>query len=239
MAAQASPGSTEKKEEPTILSKQTAPVLLAFLSGWYDVLCFKQYKSYALMPTGNTVNLFMQIGNRDYSNVKFLLAAIANYWGGMGLYKFLDLTLQGLTPTYAAKVVFALHAASDQLRLTFPDSRFTVLPLSISGGFFNALSAGKLGGIMAMMNGQYQGLCAGIAQMAVKGQSKEQTASVLKSLRVIVAFCLGLSMGAYAGNMSHPFVQITKRRFSLVGALYAAILVLHDTPVSAVFGKKL
>lgn len=218
-----------------MLDKQTAPVLLAFLSGWYDVVCFKQYKSYALMPTGNTVNLFMQIGNQDYSNVKFLLASIVNYCGGMGLYKFLDLTMQkGLNCNTAAKVVFFLHAASDQLRLTFPASRFTVIPLSISGGFFNALSAGKLGGIMAMMNGQYQGLTGAIAQVGAKGQSKDAMAAILKSVRVIAAFCLGLSMGAYTGNMNHPFGAITQRRFSFIGALYAVLLVLHDLPRSAI-----
>lgn len=218
---------TKEKEQPTIISKTAAPVILAFLSGWYDIVCFKQYKSYALMPTGNTVNLFMQIGSKDYSNVKFLLASIIHYCGGMGLYKFLDLTLQGLTCTTAAKVVFGLHAVSDQLRLTFPDSRFTVLPLSVSGGFFNALSAGKLGGIMAMMNGQYQGLMNAVATAVAKGE--DQSAAAIKGLKVIAAFCLGLASGAYAWNLNHPFGAITKRRFSFVGALYAAILVLLET----------
>merc|ERR1719235_2587968 len=113
-------GSAEKKEEqPTILCKQTAPVLLAFLSGWYDVVCFKQYKSYALMPTGNTVNLFMQIGNKDYSNVKFLLSCILNYCAGMGIYKYLD--LKGLSNKSSASLVLALHAVGDQLRLVIPE----------------------------------------------------------------------------------------------------------------------
>jgi len=59
--AQAAAASQDKKEEPKIISDKVAPVILAFLSGWYDVVCFKQYKSFALMPTGNTVNLFIQI----------------------------------------------------------------------------------------------------------------------------------------------------------------------------------
>jgi len=218
----------EKKEEATIVSKETAPVLLAFLSGWYDIVCFKQYKSFALMPTGNTVNMLTQIGNSDYTNTKFFALAIANYCGGMYIFKFLDLKMQGLTNTTAAKLIFGLHAASDQLRIAFPESRFTVLPLTISGGFFNALSAGKLGGIMAMMHGQYQGLMATVATATVKGNSEATTAAMMKSLKVIVAFCFGLFAGAYGGNMNHPFSAITNRRFSFIGALYAAILVLSE-----------
>merc|ERR1719446_198269 len=144
--------------------------------------------SYALMPTGNFVNAFMQMGNGDFSNTKFLLASVLHYCGGMGLYKFLDLTMQGLKCSTAAKVVFALHAVGDQLRLSIPDSRLTIVPFTVAGGFFNALSAGKLGGIMAMMNGQYQGLMASIATVAVKGQTKEQVAGIFKSLRIIAAF---------------------------------------------------
>jgi len=220
----------KKEEEPTILGKTITPVMLAFLSGWYDVVCFKQYKSYALMPTGNTVNMFMQIGNKDYSNTKFLLASILHYLGGMGLYKFLDLTMQGLKCTPAAAVVFGLHAVSDQMRLTIPDSRFTVLPLSLAGGFFNTLSAGKLGGIMAMMNGQYQQLTAAIATILAKGSSKDQIAAALKPLRVMIAFCLGLTSSAIVNNMNHPFTAISQRRFTFIGALYAAILLLHEVP---------
>jgi hypothetical protein len=167
-------GNSQKTEAPTILSKQVAPIILAFLSGWHDVICFKQYKSYALMPTGNTVNLFMQIGNRDYSNVKFLLSCILNYCAGMGIYKYLD--LKGLSNKSAASMVFALHAVGDQLRLVFPQSRFTNAPLSLFGGFYNALSAGKLGGINAMQNGQLNGLMVAAAQMAAKGKSNEHMA---------------------------------------------------------------
>jgi uncharacterized membrane protein YoaK (UPF0700 family) len=222
-------GNAQKTEAPPsvlskLLTKQNVPIILAFLSGWHDVICFKQYKSYALMPTGNTVNLFMQIGNRDYSNVKFLLSCILNYCAGMGIYKYLD--LKGLTNKSAASLVLALHAVGDQLRLFFPQSRFTNVPLSLFGGFYNALSAGKLGGINAMQNGQYNGLMVATAQMAAKGKSDEQRANFLKSLRIVLAFAFGLSFGAYAGNMNHPFTQLTKRRFSVMGAIYAAILML-------------
>jgi len=217
-----------KKVEETVLSKTAAPVLLAFLSGWYDIVCFKQYKAYALMPTGNYVNAFMQIGNGDYSNTKFLLlATFAQYTGGMTLYKFLDLVTKGLSPTNAAKVVFALHAAADQLRLMFPESRFTLAPLSISGGFFNSFSGGKLGGIMAMMNGHFQGLGNAFGELAHKGHTPALQTTIIKHLRILAAFALGLFAGCKKGNFT------ANRRFTMIGAIYAAILVLHDTPKSA------
>jgi len=221
----------KKKEVETIISKENAPMLLSCLSGYYDVLCFNQYKAYALMPTGSTVNAMMQMGNGDFSNTKFLLSAVSTYCGGMYLYKFLDITMKGLSGSTAAKVVFALHVIGDQLRISIPDSKFTILPLMTSGGFFNALSGGKLGGIMAMMNGQFQGLVFALATMAAKGGSADQTAATVKSLKVIAAFCFGIFSGAYSTkNMTNPVAAIANRRFTFVGALYALILVLRETP---------
>merc|ERR1712032_747871 len=156
-----------------------------------------------------------------------------------GLYKYLDIKLEGMTATRAAPVILGLHTASDQLRMAFPASRFTVLPLTISGGFFNSLSAGKLGGIMAMMNGQYQGLMNSAAQVLANGPNEVHAAAVTKFLRVIAAFCFGLLMGSRIGKDGHisTLTPMAKRRFTVVGMLYALTLALAETPRGVVFGK--
>jgi len=216
--AQTQKAAETKQEVQTIIPKDVAPVLLAFLSGWYDNICFQQYKIYSLMPTGSTVNMCIQIGNKDFSNVKFLGSAVANYSLGMFLYKFLD--MRGATITTGSKVMLFLHTVGDQLRLLFPDNRMTVMPFSIAGGYFNSLAAGKLGGIMAMMNGQYQGFTAAIAM----GQQDK----VYQAIKVIAAFCFGIMGGSYTKNMASPLTG--NRKFTVIGILYALILVLRDTP---------
>jgi uncharacterized membrane protein YoaK (UPF0700 family) len=60
---------------------QTDPGRLAIVAGWYDVVCFKQYKCYANMMTGNTLNLCMKIGNGERADVALISAAIANFIG--------------------------------------------------------------------------------------------------------------------------------------------------------------
>ena len=57
------------------------PGRLAIVAGWYDVVCFKQYKCYANMMTGNTLNLCMKIGNGERADVALISAAIANFIG--------------------------------------------------------------------------------------------------------------------------------------------------------------
>merc|ERR1712070_657242 len=97
------------------------------------------------MMSGTTLNLCMKVGNRDPVDVKFLLAAIMHYSGGVALFKYLDLKLEGRrTCTAVAPVVFGLHAASDRLRAVYPESRWHMVLLAITGGLLNGVSAEKL-----------------------------------------------------------------------------------------------
>merc|ERR1719161_3318486 len=93
--------------------------------------------------TGQSLNLAVQLGAQDYSNLKFALATIANYCGGFAFYKCLDVkvTEGKKTCTAVAPIILALTAASDQLRLAVPGNRFKLMPLAIAGGMINGLGA--------------------------------------------------------------------------------------------------
>ena len=71
----------EQEEETTCVSQKSLPFWLAIVAGWYDVVCFKQYKCYANMMSGNTLNLCMKVGNGERADVALISAAIAHFIG--------------------------------------------------------------------------------------------------------------------------------------------------------------
>ena len=87
---------------------------------------------------------------------------------------------------------------------------------------------GKL--VSNMMTGHYQKLSGDLSDLLSKGLSKEQQASSLTSMRLVATFCSGVIMGTAAWNINHSFPVLSRRRMTIIGTIYAAILVLHELP---------
>ena len=219
-------------DEATCVSKKVLPFLLAFVAGWYDVVCFKQYKCYANMMTGNTLNLCMKVGGGDTADASLIAAAILNFTGGFALFKYLDMKMQGRGSCMAiAPVVAALFAFADAYRRRFPQSRWHMLFLAAAGGMINSVSAERAKLVSNMMTGHFQKLSGDLADYLAKGVSNEQQASSLVSMRLVSTFCSGVCVGMAAWNVQHPFPVLARRRFAIIGSIYAVILVLHELPV--------
>lgn len=68
----------------TYISKAALPFFLAAIAGWQDVVNQRQYACYCNMMSGNTLNLCMAIGNRDwFPTVPFILGTIAHFCASM------------------------------------------------------------------------------------------------------------------------------------------------------------
>jgi uncharacterized membrane protein YoaK (UPF0700 family) len=95
----------------------------------------------------------------------------------------------------------------------------------------NSVSAerGKL--VSNMMTGHYQKLSGDLADWLAKGLSSDQRASALTSVRLVATFCSGVVMGMAAWNINHSVPVLSRRRMTIIGSLYAAILVLHELPL--------
>jgi len=210
-----------------LISKESVPLLFAFLGGYYDVLCFKQYKAYPTMMTGNVLNLCMKVGNRDPLDVKFLLAAVAHYLGGYTLFKHLDLRLGSTSVKAAAPLVLLLHSAADNMRMHFPDSKWHMMLLAIAGGLINGVCTEKLKVVTVMLTGHLQKISGDLAESSSKGLSKERWNSTVTSIKVVFLFCLGVTLSMAAGNKKNPLPAMGRNKFGVVGAIYAAILLLH------------
>lgn len=213
------------------VSKETLPFLMAFVAGWYDVVCFKHYKAYANMMTGNTLQLAMKVGGGDRADVPLLAAAVLHFSAGFSAFKILDMRMKGRSScTAVAPLVLALFALADAMRARFPKSKWHMLLLAVAGGIVNSISAEKAKLVTNMMTGHMQKVSGDFADLLCKGMTKEQRMSAWQSMRIVATFCAGVSVGAAAYNVEHKMVLLSRRRFTIVGAVYAALLVLHELP---------
>jgi uncharacterized membrane protein YoaK (UPF0700 family) len=224
------------KAEKTLLSQASLQILLAFVAGWFDVVCFKQYKCYSNMMTGNTVNLCYKVGGLESTDVSFLAAAIVHFCSGFTVFKCVDMKLKNRgSCTAVAPVIFAFFALADVLRAKYPQSRWHMLLLAAACGMVNSISAEKGKIVTNMMTGHFQSLSSIMADHLSKGLSAQQRTSAADSVRMVATFCSGICLGMVAWNSNHPLVKLLgsklhERRFATFGAIYAAILVLHELP---------
>lgn len=230
--AEAAPSSGTDRTT-TLVSKESLPFVLAFVAGWYDVVCFKQYKAYANMMTGNTLQLTMKLGGGDRADVPLLAAAILHFSAGFSGYKYLDTRMGGKgSCTAVAPLVLALFTLADLARRRYPNSKYHMLLLAIAGGIVNSISAEKTKLVTNMMTGHMQKMSSDVADHFSKGMSESQRASSLLSARVVATFCSGVVIGAAAYNVKHDVKALSSHKFTIVGAIYAAVLLLHEMPAS-------
>ena len=176
--------------------------MLSFVAGWFDVVCFKQYKCYANMMTGNTVNLCYKVGNREALDVSFLLATITNYCGGFTAFKYLDTKLNGRgSCSSAAPLIFALFALSDALRERFPAARWHMISMAFACGMINSASAEKAKLVTMAVTAHYQSLSSILADALTKGATLQQRRSAFESIRMVASFCSAIAIGMAASNV--------------------------------------
>ncbi len=227
----------------TFLNQSSLQYLLAFVAGWFNVICFKQYKCYSNMMTGNTVNLCYKLGGLESADVPFLVGAIVHFCGGFTSFKCLDMKLKNRgSCTAVAPVIFILFSLADVLSAKYPKSRWHMLFLAFACGMVNSISAEKGKIVTNMMTGHFQSLSSILADYLVKGVSSQQKASTVDSIRMVVTFCSGICLGMAAWNSNHPLAKLGsnlhERKYAVFGAIYAAILILHELPVDILKRKE-
>jgi len=228
------------QDDAPILSKDLAAFSLAFLNGWNDVLNFRLYKAFTLRHTGSTMNLGINMVERDPLLVKFFFGVLVHYCGGCALFKLLDTKLKGRCLSVAAPVVLALQSMNDQLRTIAPTSKLHMWLLAASNGIFNTACAEKFGVLTHVITGHYQKVSTDLVLLSVKGLSKEQLRATRKSCLILLSFFLGAFTAQAGGYLNKSLVaQCSKHRFGILGVFYAAVLLLSELPASRVFGKAL
>eukprot|EP00440_Ansanella_granifera_P028081 gb/GFBE01030512.1/.p1 GENE.gb/GFBE01030512.1/~~gb/GFBE01030512.1/.p1 ORF type:complete len:244 (+),score=50.29 gb/GFBE01030512.1/:1-732(+) len=230
----------EAKNDAPVLSKDLAAFALAFLNGWNDVLNFRVYKSFTLRHTGSTMNLGVNLVERDPLLVKFFFGVLVHYCGGCALFKLLDTQFKGRSLTACAPVVLALQSMNDRWRANSPDSKLHMWLLAASNGLFNTACAEKLGCLTHVITGHYQKVSTDLVLHSVQGLSTEQLRATRKSCLVLLSFFLGAFTAQAGGYLNKTLVaKCSKHRYGILGVLYAAVLLLSELPASRLFGKAL
>mmetsp|Transcript_105359 Transcript_105359/g.186595 ORF Transcript_105359/g.186595 Transcript_105359/m.186595 type:complete len:236 (+) Transcript_105359:80-787(+) len=223
------------KDDKPVLSKEMAPFVTAFLNGWFDVLCFKQYKAFTLRQTGSTMNSAINVVTGDIVNIRFFIGVLVHYCGGCALMRFLDIMFEGRARCAAAPVVLALQSANDKLCQALPQAKSHMWLLAMSNGIFNTAFAEKLGCLTHVITGHYQKVSTDLVAMAMKNMTHDERRTMqrgtIKSALVLLAFFAGSFMGQAGGDMKHSLVGLcSKQRFGILGIFYAATLVLSEVP---------
>jgi len=227
-------------EDAPVLSKEVAAFCLAFLNGWNDVLNFRLYKAFTLRHTGSTMNLGINIVERDPLLIKFFAGVLVHYCGGCALWKLLDAKLKGRSLSAAAPVVLALQSMNDRLRTAAPASKLHMWLLAASNGIFNTACAEKFGVLTHVITGHYQKVSTDLVLLSIKGLSKESLRATRKSCLILLSFFLGAITAQAGGYLNKSLVaQCSKHRFGILGLLYAAVLFLSELPASRLRGKSL
>jgi hypothetical protein len=235
MPKEVMPSAICNSKSETVVSKELAPVLVAFWLGWHDVVCFKQYKAFTTRHSGSLINFGSNLANRNKQDMMFFLLSVLNFFGGHTLYKCIDLKLSGNKICAAmAPFVLGFHAMSDRFRSVFPDSRYHMFLLAAANGIINGVSLDKFKCITYVYTGHLQKFSTEVSELLVKGGSASQWIKVLtsKTVAMLSSFTCGCFASQAAANSSIALFS-GRHKFGIIGAFYAAILALSDLTLRA------
>ena len=205
----------------TIPTNTKLPLLLAFISGWADVLSVKSFKMYSNMMTGNWVNLSSRIVSQDYADMALVAATLFVFSVGYAIFRYVDRLRSKTNMQLLAVVLFALFSTVDKLRNDDPVARWPVLLIASGSGVANALSASSSVKVTNMMTGHLMKISSDVADYAYRGTTAQQLKGTYVSVRVIFCFCSGAALCVWC-NLQHQYM------FTMIGAMYAAIIVVYS-----------
>ncbi|CAE7037163.1 unnamed protein product [Symbiodinium natans] len=208
--------------------------LLAFVSGYTDVVSIVRYRAFAAMQTGNTIWLGRVIGDDlpDDWNAPFYYAAIPMcFVAGAVLHQLLEKTHFPNRGASIAAVPLASLMMVGEAVYFFTDYdwgnvlRWTVVAIApLFGVLASACSSGRLGTHTTMVTGHVLSLSNHVTTLLLKRSLPAQDrGKAVLSLCVILGTVLGALLGSY-------FVHRYNVRYLLfpVPPLLYCLLWLHD-----------
>ena len=82
------------KQTKGVSSKTIFITSMAFITGCVDTVCYRRYKCYVNMMTGNTIQFATALAESRWSDAVFHVSLICNYIVGVGIVRAMDLHLR-------------------------------------------------------------------------------------------------------------------------------------------------
>jgi len=212
---------------------------IAFLTGCVDTVCYRRYKCYVNMMTGNTIRFATALAESRWTDAFFHISLILSYIVGVGIFRVMDLNLlngdnmagesssQKLL-TAVAFMIVALFGLADVVSHFFANNRVHAPLLSIGFGIMNAASADATGGtILYAMTGHITKL--GRSYVDYWMLSKPKAWKSCKShLRIVVCFAAGIALSVKASQYILPLTAgFQPPVATTAGALFAALFLWY------------
>ena len=208
-------------EERIFTYKKRTAILMAFMTGWADLLFIKKYNFFATMMTGNSMKMALALVEGRLVDTFFFLYVITSYILGVGAFRraelsYKDKALNGLF----APIVVGCFMCSDYLSYIGASKFIPGILLSFAWGIVNSVGSEVCGTLIFVVTGAMTRVSNMIVDRISRtaGRKKIAKEGMLMSLSVISGFILGAAWCAIL-SIKAPEL-LTRGVFSIMGIMY-------------------
>lgn len=165
VAEQEEQNQIQKKNEfalPSFSHTQILIISLLSLSGIVEAICFRRFRCFPNMMTGNTVRCMDALAENRLDTVMMYLGLIVNYVSGGALYKFLSTWKKDIDLAWVSKISFGFFLLSDLIGRIKDASR--IFPMAVAFGMINAATQESIGAVTNAVTGHYGKIGLGIGE---------------------------------------------------------------------------
>lgn len=227
-----------------VSSKTIFVASMAFATGCVDTVCFRRYKCFLGMMTGNTIRFATAVAEARILDALFHASLITSYAVGVGIFRVLDIKVrhgekeassssQQLLTT-VAPIILALFVLADMLAHWFDNNRIHAPLLSVGFGIMNAASADATGGtILYAMTGHITRMGRNIVDYFML--SKPKCLQSFKSrLRIVACFAAGIALSVKAAQyMMVLSSSVQPPLWTTAGVAFAALFLWYGNTLAA------
>lgn len=214
---------------------------MAFLTGCVDTVCYRRYKCYVNMMTGNIIRFATAMAESRWMDAMFHISLVASYVVGAGVFRAIDLHLRDEKKetkeshhllVVVAPLIVTLFALADVVAHFVVNERIHAPLLSFGFGIMNAASADATGGtIVYAMTGHITRSGRSLADYWLLASKRQKALKSLKShLRIVTCFAAGIALSVKAAQYISPLTSIGRPPMATTaGLLFASLFVWYGT----------
>lgn len=222
-------------------------------SGVVESICYRQFKCFPNMMTGNTVRAMEALTTLNWQGMQFNFGLVGSYISGCTLYKFLDRaqifnssnqdkkSRAIPSPVWLSAIVFVFFGLSDVVGMTSEVNVMRLLPMAAAFGMVNCATQEMTGGFVTnAATGHYGKIGFGLGESIVMNMlggrngdaaSKQTIKYGITSTLVIGSFVTALIITNLIGawlDAKHSWVYVKLPPLGLsLGVAYSILLTSY------------
>lgn len=201
--------------------------IFAFLGGWSHALCNKRFDAYTAMVSGHIINMSVSLAEKDWKEAFWRMSIIGSYFGGVSTGRYIEMKCEGGKDEknkgvkdaaqnnqhfkIIAALVVVIFALAEKLEKVQVDL------LTFGYGLIYPAASSYLGGTIVHL---LTGHTTNVARLVGANQIHH------KGMKTSVCILSSVILGAIFGTKSMSVLGADFPYFTMLGFLYAAVLLL-------------